>query len=52
MNNTIQTVSAEIGGKTLTFETGRLALQADGATVLTYGDTVILAAATMSDTPR
>lgn len=50
--NTVHTVSATIGEKTLSFETGKLALQAQGATVLTYGDTVILAAAGMTEEPR
>ena len=35
--------STELGGLTLTLETGRVAKQADGACWLTYGDTVILA---------
>ncbi|RMG15323.1 MAG: polyribonucleotide nucleotidyltransferase [Planctomycetota bacterium] len=39
-------VSAEIGGRTLTIETGRIARQADGAVTVTYGETVILATAT------
>ncbi len=33
------------GGKKLTLETGRVARQADGAVMLTCGDTVILATA-------
>lgn len=39
----IHTVSAEIAGRTLTLETGRLAEQADGAVTVRYGDTVLLA---------
>jgi len=35
--------SAEIGGKTLTLEVGRLAGQATGAVVARYGDTMVLA---------
>ena len=35
----------EIGGKTISIETGRLARQADGAVVLKMGDTMILATA-------
>ncbi|HOE35719.1 MAG: polyribonucleotide nucleotidyltransferase [Chloroflexi bacterium] len=36
-----------LGGKELTFETGRLARQAGGAVTLRQGDSIILAAATM-----
>lgn len=39
----IITKSAEIGGKTLTLEVGRLAGQATGAVVARYGDTMVLA---------
>ncbi|MEF9426979.1 MAG: hypothetical protein L0956_07345 [Candidatus Mariimomonas ferrooxydans] len=38
-------VEIEVKGKTLTIETGRFAKQADGAAVLKYGDTVVLATA-------
>ncbi len=34
--------SIEIGGKTLTLETGRLAKQADGAVLVSYGESVVL----------
>jgi len=50
--NQVQTHSVEIGGKTLTFETGRMAHQAHGACLITHGDTAILATATMSENPR
>ena len=40
-----QTVSLEWAGRTLTLETGRMARQADGAVVATYGDTTVLATA-------
>ena len=33
----------EWGGRTLTLETGKIARQADGAVVATYGETVVLA---------
>ncbi|MEE2690111.1 MAG: polyribonucleotide nucleotidyltransferase [Pseudomonadota bacterium] len=36
--------SIEWGGRTLTLETGRVARQADGAVLATYGDTTVLAA--------
>src|SRR5690349_23327371 len=35
----------EIGGKTLSLETGAIAKQANGACVIRYGDTVVLATA-------
>ncbi|MBI3027956.1 MAG: polyribonucleotide nucleotidyltransferase [Candidatus Rokubacteria bacterium] len=34
--------AVEIGGKTLTLETGRVARQADGAVIVRYGGTVVL----------
>ena len=40
-----QTVSLEWAGRTLTIETGRIARQADGAVLVTYGDTSVLATA-------
>jgi polyribonucleotide nucleotidyltransferase len=40
-------VSLEVGGRTLTFETGKMARQAHGAVVARYGDTVVLATACM-----
>ena len=47
-----RTYSAEVGGRTLTFETGVLAAQAGGAVTIRYGDTVLLATATMSKDVR
>src|SRR5580765_1469893 len=44
-------VTRDIGGKTLKIETGLLAKQADGAVLVTYGETVILATVVSSD-PR
>jgi polyribonucleotide nucleotidyltransferase len=41
----IHTVSREIGGRTLTLETGKVARQAHGAVVVRYGETVVLVAA-------
>ncbi len=35
--------SMELGGRTLTFSTGKLANQADGAVLAQYGETVVLA---------
>lgn len=40
--------SLQIGGRELTIETGLLAKQANGSVRVSYGDTVVLAAATMS----
>lgn len=42
-------VSAEIGGRDLVLETGRLASQANGSVVVTYGESVVLATAVMSN---
>ncbi len=39
---TPEMVSMELGGRALTIETGRLAKQAAGACVVTYGETVVL----------
>jgi polyribonucleotide nucleotidyltransferase len=41
----LATVSIEIGGQEITFETGKLAKQADGAVVVRSGDTMILSTA-------
>ncbi len=41
---TITKKSIEWGGRTLTLETGRIARQADGAVLATYGETTVLAA--------
>src|SRR6201994_3042006 len=38
-----QTVSIEWGGRTLTLESGRIARQADGAVLATYGESTVLA---------
>ncbi|MGH7265528.1 MAG: polyribonucleotide nucleotidyltransferase [Candidatus Rokuibacteriota bacterium] len=40
----------EIGGRTLTLETGRVAKQADGAVLVRYGDSVVLATVVASKT--
>ena len=45
------TITRTIGNKTLKLETGLLAKQADGAVLVTYGETVILATVVSSD-PR
>jgi polyribonucleotide nucleotidyltransferase len=40
------------GGRTLTIETGRMARQADGAVLVTYGDTAVLCTAVAAREPR
>jgi polyribonucleotide nucleotidyltransferase len=42
----------QIGGQTLTIETGRLAKQADGSVTVRYGDTVVLVTAVAAKSPR
>ncbi len=42
----------EWGGRTLTLETGRVARQADGAVLATYGETVVLATVVGAPAPR
>ncbi len=42
----------DLAGKTLIFETGELAKQANGAVLARYGDTMVLVAATASASPR
>ena len=44
-------VSAEVGGRTMTIETGKIAKQAAGAALVTYGDTVVLVT-TVHSSPR
>jgi polyribonucleotide nucleotidyltransferase len=48
-----QVVSVELsGGKRLTFETGKLAKQAHGSTLVLMGDNVVLATAVANADPR
>src|SRR5665213_1723854 len=48
-----QEVTVELaGGKRITFETGRMAKQASGATVVTQGDNVVLATAVAAPDPK
>jgi polyribonucleotide nucleotidyltransferase len=42
----------QIGGQELSIETGRLAKQADGAVVVSYGGTVVLVTAVSDKTPK
>ncbi|HZT16723.1 MAG TPA: polyribonucleotide nucleotidyltransferase [Gaiellaceae bacterium] len=46
------TVTVPVGGGSLTFETGKLAKQADGAVVVRSGDTMVLATAQGRTEPR
>lgn len=48
----VNSVEIEVREKGLSFETGKMARQADGSVVARYGDTVILATAVSSKTPR
>ncbi|MHC4746250.1 MAG: polyribonucleotide nucleotidyltransferase [Planctomycetota bacterium] len=41
----IHRVERQIGGRTLSLETGKIAKQADGAVLVQYGDTIVLVAA-------
>lgn len=50
--NEVKEFSAEIGGKQMTAKIGLLAEQAGGSVTLQYGDTVVLATATMSKDRR
>jgi polyribonucleotide nucleotidyltransferase len=48
----IHKVEAEINGRTLLIETGRVAKQALGSVTVQYGETVILATVVVSEEPR
>ncbi|GAG34340.1 unnamed protein product, partial [marine sediment metagenome] len=47
-----QTFECEVGGRSLTIETGKLAGQAGGAVTVRYGDTVVLVTACIGKEPR
>jgi polyribonucleotide nucleotidyltransferase len=47
-----QSVSLEWAGRTLTIETGHVARQADGAVMVTYGDTTLLATAVFAKSAK
>src|SRR5713226_4297814 len=51
MASSVQRVSTEVGGRTISFETGWLARQANGAVTVRSGDTMVLVTAT-SAKPR
>ena len=44
-NKNVQSVSREIGGRTLTLETGWIAKQANACVIATYGETVVMSTA-------
>jgi polyribonucleotide nucleotidyltransferase len=48
----MHTRSLSIGSQTLSFETGKLAKQADGSVIVRFGDTVVLVTACRAATPR
>ncbi|MGH2601354.1 MAG: polyribonucleotide nucleotidyltransferase, partial [Dehalococcoidia bacterium] len=52
MVTTVTTLETTLGGRTLSIETGKVALQANGSVVIRFGDTVVLATATASVGPR
>ncbi len=45
-------VTIDLGGRPLTIETGRLAKQASGTALVTYGETVVLVTATAAKDPK
>lgn len=48
----MQKMSLNLGGRELIFESGKIARQADGAVVVRYGDTVVLATACANLQPK
>ncbi|CCF82638.1 polyribonucleotide nucleotidyltransferase [Nitrolancea hollandica] len=52
MPPSIHTKSVEVGGRTLTFEAGRIAGLASGAVTVRYGDTLVLSTAVGAKEPR
>lgn len=50
--NSVRRVQKQHGKEALILETGRMAKQADGAVVVTYGGTVVLVSAVVSQKPR
>ncbi len=51
-NMAVQTIERIIGTEKMSFETGRMALQANSAVLARLGDTVVLATCVMTDKPR
>jgi polyribonucleotide nucleotidyltransferase len=50
--NSKKTYAVQVGEKSLTIDTGELALQAGGAVVVRLGDSIVLCTATSSKSPR
>ena len=48
----VQTFDIDLGGRTITLETGRMAKQANGAVVVRSGDSVVLVTACSADAPK
>ena len=48
----MEKVIGHVQGREIKLETGKMARQANGAVVLTCGETVLLATATMSKEPK
>lgn len=48
----VHTQETTLGGRSIKLETGRLAKQASGAVLVTYGETVVLATVTASKEPK
>jgi polyribonucleotide nucleotidyltransferase len=48
----VHTVEVDLGGRIITFETGRMAKQANGAVVVRSGDSAVLVTACMSEEPK
>jgi len=48
----MHTYSTDLGGRTLTIETGKIAKQANGAVLIRYGETAVVVAVTGTTTPR
>ncbi|HYS11001.1 MAG TPA: hypothetical protein VEP66_19840, partial [Myxococcales bacterium] len=46
------TVSAKVGNQNISFETGRLAKQADGSVVVRTGDSMVLVTAVSQREPK
>ncbi|NDD93368.1 polyribonucleotide nucleotidyltransferase, partial [bacterium] len=48
----IQSATCEMGGKKLTIETGKMAKQADGSVMVSYGDTRVLVTVCAAKDPK
>jgi polyribonucleotide nucleotidyltransferase len=48
----VHTVEIDLGGRTITLETGKMAKQANGAVVVRSGDSVVLVTACMAEEPK